>query len=160
MGCATSKPKVCHKCRAHYSPVRRSYSMQEDGGYHMVALTSSTLGSLKLEPLNYSQSIKDDRSFSFEHVDFDEVKSCKEEFAMGLIKAKTWSEIINEKIPKVVPTNKRRCDSTKEGVTLFSYSEFAIVFGFGFLSSFDDLKEGFLSSFDDLKEGFLSSFFA
>ncbi|MCE2056238.1 hypothetical protein HAX54_044302 [Datura stramonium] len=101
MGCATSKPKVCHKCRAPCSPVRRSYSLHEDS-YHMVALTSSTLGSLKLDPLNQSQSIKDDRS-SFEYCDFDEVKSCKEEFAMGLIEAKTWSQMINEKIPKVVP---------------------------------------------------------
>ncbi|WMV17440.1 hypothetical protein MTR67_010825 [Solanum verrucosum] len=67
-----------------------------DDGYHMVALTSSTLGSLKLDPMNQSQSIKDgDTSY--------EVKSCKEEFAMGLIEAKTWSEMINEKIPKVVP---------------------------------------------------------
>lgn len=73
-----------------------------DDSYHMVALTSSTLGSLKLDPLNQSQSIKHDRS-SFEHCDFDEVKSCKEEFAMGLIEAKTWSQMINEKIPKVVP---------------------------------------------------------
>ncbi|CAN4079362.1 unnamed protein product [Withania somnifera] len=100
MGCATSKPKVCHKCRAPCSPVHRSYSMNDDG-YHMVALTSSTLGTLKLDPLNQSQSIKDDIS-SFEHIDFDEVKSCKDEFAMGLIEAKTWSEMINEKIPKVV----------------------------------------------------------
>ncbi|KAF3659910.1 putative ubiquitin-conjugating enzyme E2 2 isoform X2, partial [Capsicum annuum] len=140
MGCATSKPKLYHKCQAPCSPVRQSYSMQDDSGYHMVALTSSTLGSLKLDPLNHSQSIKDDRSSLFEHVDFDEVKICKEDFAMGLIKAKTWLEMINEKIPKVVLTNKRRCNSTKEGVTLFSYSEFAMVFGFGFLSSFDELK--------------------
>lgn len=101
MGCATSKPKVCHKCRAPCSPVRRSYSILDDD-YHMVALTSSTLGSLKLDPLYQSQSIKDDRS-SFEHCDFNEVKSCKEEFAMSLIEAKTWSEMINQKIPKVVP---------------------------------------------------------
>ncbi|XP_004232227.1 uncharacterized protein At3g28850 [Solanum lycopersicum] len=102
MGCATSKPKVCHKCRAPCSPVRRSYSMHDDG-YHRVALTSSTLGSLKLDPMNQSQSIKDGDTSSFDLCDFDEVKSCKEEFAMGLIEAKTWSEMINEKIPKVVP---------------------------------------------------------
>ncbi|KAK4712467.1 hypothetical protein R3W88_006980 [Solanum pinnatisectum] len=102
MGCATSKPKVCHKCRAPCSPVRRSYSMHDDG-YHMVALTSSTLGSLKLDSMNQSQSIKDGDTSSFDLCDFDEVKSCKEEFAMGLIEAKTWSEMINEKIPKVVP---------------------------------------------------------
>ncbi|XP_009627390.1 uncharacterized protein At3g28850 [Nicotiana tabacum] len=103
MGCATSKPKVCHKCRAPCSPVRRSYSMHDDSYHHLVALTSSTLGSLKLDPLNQSQSIKDDRS-SFGHYDNDEVmKSCKEEFAMGLIEAKTWSQMINEKIPKVIP---------------------------------------------------------
>ncbi|KAK6798670.1 hypothetical protein RDI58_006373 [Solanum bulbocastanum] len=102
MGCATSKPKVCHKCRAPCSPVRRSYSMHDEG-YHMVALTSSTLGSLKLDPMNQSQSIKDGDTSSFDLCDFDEVKSCKEEFAMGLIEAKTWSEMINEKIPKVVP---------------------------------------------------------
>lgn len=74
-----------------------------DDGYHMVALTSSTLGSLKLDPMNQSQSIKDGDTSSFDLCDFDEVKSCKEEFAMGLIEAKTWSEMINEKIPKVAP---------------------------------------------------------
>ncbi|XP_019157108.1 PREDICTED: uncharacterized protein At3g28850-like [Ipomoea nil] len=93
MGCATSKPRVCRHCKAPCSPVHRSYSMQGEAAYHTVALTSSTLGSLKLDPLNQSQNqnqihcINDD----------------KDGFGMGLIEAKTWSEMINEKIPKLVP---------------------------------------------------------
>ncbi|CDP02217.1 unnamed protein product [Coffea canephora] len=123
MGCATSKQKVCRKCQEPYSPVRRSYSMhasyhppQKEGeSYHLVALTSSTLGSLKLDLLDPNHpafkrkgdegeeessvinpvSEKDDDNHS--------VKSRKEEFAVGVIEAKTWSKMIDEKIPKVAP---------------------------------------------------------
>ncbi|XP_009803324.1 uncharacterized protein At5g39865-like [Nicotiana sylvestris] len=108
MGCRNSKPNVCQKCQTHYSPVHRSYSMSKDfptdtntnGSFHLVSLTSSTLGSLRLDPLN--KSIKDDHSL-FEKGGSDEGKIYKEEFEMGLIEAKTWSQMINEKIPKVVP---------------------------------------------------------
>ncbi|PIM98914.1 Glutaredoxin-related protein [Handroanthus impetiginosus] len=127
MGCASSKQKVCRKCQAPYSPVRRSYSMhvhhppQKVGdSYHLVALTSTTLGSLKLDPLiqthileekdkdeapiiqNQNQSVVEDNP-SIENRGLDRQKSAKEEFEMGMIEAKTWSKMINEKIPKVVP---------------------------------------------------------
>ncbi|XAR71238.1 hypothetical protein NMG60_11028408 [Bertholletia excelsa] len=92
MGCATSKP-VCRKCKAMCSPPRRSYSVhpqKERDSCHLVALTSSTLGSLRLEL--ESVQLKDD----------DDEKSSKE-FSMELIEAKTWSKMIDEKIPKIVP---------------------------------------------------------
>ncbi|XP_059283876.1 uncharacterized protein At3g28850-like [Lycium ferocissimum] len=103
MGCATSKPKVCQNCHTPYSPVRRSYSMyipkkkdiNESEQQHMVSLTSSTLGSLKLDSMNLSQSLRDDH-FAFE---IDDYHATKDEL---LIEAKTWSQMINEKIPKVV----------------------------------------------------------
>ncbi|KAH0699242.1 hypothetical protein KY284_013457 [Solanum tuberosum] len=99
MGCTNSKPKVCQKCNAHYySPVHRSYSMnkhipidKEDCSIHLVSLTSSTLGSLRLDPLK--QHIKDDELMFKKD----------EELEMGLIQTKTWSQMINEKIPKVIP---------------------------------------------------------
>ncbi|KAL7100868.1 hypothetical protein ACP275_08G021600 [Erythranthe tilingii] len=122
MGCASSKEKVCRNCQAPYSPVRRSYSMhvhhppQKTGDtYHVVALTSSTLGSLKLDPssiqIHQIPENKDDSEESPPNHDqivvddnkTDAKKSAKEEFAMGMIEAKTWSNMINEKIPKIIP---------------------------------------------------------
>ncbi|XP_049371890.1 uncharacterized protein At5g39865-like [Solanum verrucosum] len=99
MGCTNSKPKVCQKCNAHYySPVHRSNSTnkripidKEDCSIHLVSLTSSTLGSLRLDPLK--QHIKDDELLFKKD----------EELEMGLIQTKTWSQMINEKIPKVIP---------------------------------------------------------
>ncbi|KAJ8549923.1 hypothetical protein K7X08_033630 [Anisodus acutangulus] len=95
------------KCKARYSPVHRSYSMnkripidKEEGSFHLVSLTSSTLGSLRLDPLN--QIIKDDQLL-LKRGDNDEGKYNKAEFEMGLIEANTWSQMINEKIPKVIP---------------------------------------------------------
>nr|XP_016442814.1 PREDICTED: uncharacterized protein At3g28850-like [Nicotiana tabacum] len=105
MGCATSKPKVCQNCHTPYSPVRRSYSMyipnkkdHNESEQHLVNLTSSTLGSLKLDSMNLSQSLKDDQ-FAFEIDDYDVAKGSKDEL---LIEARTWSQMINEKIPNVV----------------------------------------------------------
>ncbi|XP_055827038.1 uncharacterized protein At3g28850-like [Solanum dulcamara] len=106
MGCATSKPKVCQNCHTPYSPVRRSCSMyipkkkdinddSEQQQQHMVNLTSSTLGSLKLDSMNLSQSLRNDH-FAFE---IDDYNAEKDEL---LIEARTWSQMINDKIPKVV----------------------------------------------------------
>ncbi|KAK4360749.1 hypothetical protein RND71_019701 [Anisodus tanguticus] len=84
------------KCKAHYSPVHRSYSMnkripidKEECSFHLVSLTSSTLGSLRLDPLN--QIIKDDQLL-LKRGDNDEGKYTKAEFEMGLIEANTWSQ--------------------------------------------------------------------
>nr|GLL26615.1 uncharacterized protein At3g28850-like [Ipomoea trifida] len=102
MGCATSKPKVCRHCKAPCSPVRRSYSMQGEAAYHSVALTSSTLGSLKLDPLyqNQNQSSIDNEPL---YQSQNQSSMDKDGFGMGVIEAKTWSDMINEKIPKLVP---------------------------------------------------------
>lgn len=101
MGCANSKQSRCRHCRAPYSPVPRSYSMhvhhQPQGrgdSYHVVALTSSTLGSLNLDSSDQSHHTADIKTV----VDGD-----RQNFAMGLIEAKTWANKINEKIPKIVP---------------------------------------------------------
>ncbi|KAK9061757.1 hypothetical protein SSX86_018940 [Deinandra increscens subsp. villosa] len=108
MGCASSKKQqpVCRNCRAPYSPMTRSYSMHShhppptDGdNYHVVALKSSTLG--YLDPTN-----------SYEHgcvqihpqpVRQNVAEKDSKEFAVGVIDAKTWSKMIDEKIPKFVP---------------------------------------------------------
>lgn len=125
MGCASSKQKRCRHCQCPYSPVPRSYSMhvhhppQSKGdSYHVVALTSTTLGSLKLD-FNKNQNSrpvdqdrlndvgdKDDQKVG-NHSNGDvldkEDKSKSKEFSMGLVEAKEWSNMIEEKIPKVVP---------------------------------------------------------
>ncbi|CBI22186.3 unnamed protein product, partial [Vitis vinifera] len=56
MGCASSKQPRCRHCQNSFAPVPRSYSMhvhhppQSKGdSYHVVALTSTTLGTLKLD---------------------------------------------------------------------------------------------------------------
>ncbi|MCD7465829.1 hypothetical protein HAX54_002000 [Datura stramonium] len=66
-----------------------------DSEQHLVNLTSSTLGSLKLDSVNLSQSLRNDQ-FAFE---VDDYNAEKDEL---LIEARTWSQMINEKIPKVV----------------------------------------------------------
>ncbi|CAN0857692.1 Uncharacterized protein At5g39865 [Linum grandiflorum] len=94
MGCASSKQsrKRCRSCQAPYSPMPRSYSMhvihppqQKGDNYHLVALTSTTLGSL--------------------HLDDDDPPSTNSgitgDFSMDLIEAKTWSSMIENKIPKI-----------------------------------------------------------
>ncbi|XP_052196055.1 uncharacterized protein At5g39865 [Diospyros lotus] len=110
MGCATSKQSLCRNCK---SPVARSYSMhvhhppqREGDTYHVVALTSSTLGSIKLDPVKLGRRnggangrIQDDDGSV---VSLDDRKRSKE-FPMGMIEAKTWSDMISEKITKVVP---------------------------------------------------------
>lgn len=114
MGCATSKQnkKVCRNCRTPYSPVRRSYSLhghhrpkKEDDGSHMVALTSSTLGSLKLDLLDQNNRIKEAEEVPMiQKGDNNPVaKLSKEEFTMGVVEAMNWSKMIDEKIPKVIP---------------------------------------------------------
>ncbi|PON67335.1 Glutaredoxin [Trema orientale] len=112
MGCASSKQKRCRHCQSPYSPVPRSYSMhvhhppeKKGDSYHLVALTSSTLGSIKLD-----SAIRDGNEEvicnGFDHKNDDSLKS--KDFSVGLIEAKTWSNMINEKIPKVVPKTPTR----------------------------------------------------
>ncbi|GAA0173734.1 oxidoreductase [Lithospermum erythrorhizon] len=112
MGCGTSKPKVCQNCQAPFSPMQqRSKSMhvhhlpkRETDIIHRVSFTSTTLGSLSLDPLFTNSYIKEElaqeEDFFFEE---DLENKCKEDFSMGMIEAKIWSEMIEEKINKVVP---------------------------------------------------------
>ncbi|PWA48026.1 glutaredoxin family protein [Artemisia annua] len=104
MGCATSKqPPVCRNCKSPYAPITRSYSMHvhhppqaEDDSYHVVALKSSTLGYLQLDPTaNCSEPVRPRTP--------EKKESDHEEFAIGVIDAKTWSKMIDEKIPKFAP---------------------------------------------------------
>lgn len=81
--------------------------------YHVVALTSTTLGSLALDsPANYKDNvsaaidilaaIENDRENS--SVCDGQSKDLKnKEFSVGLIEAKSWSNKIQAKIPKIVP---------------------------------------------------------
>ncbi|RDX79099.1 hypothetical protein CR513_40520, partial [Mucuna pruriens] len=135
MGCASSKQKRCRRCNGPYSPSPRSYSMHvhhppqtEGDSYHVVALTSTTLGTLKLNSPASTQNITGNcdhdfklpgkvgiaESFRFDSESFvqrpkereksealEKVK--KEEFSMGLIEAKTWSNMIEQKLPKAFP---------------------------------------------------------
>ncbi|XP_071706940.1 uncharacterized protein At3g28850-like [Rutidosis leptorrhynchoides] len=115
MGCATSKQKpVCRNCRAPYAPMTRSYSMHvhhppqtEDDSYHLVALKSTTLGYLQLD-----QSDSDEvarlkypgvAQIRPEPVRQNASEKESNEFAGSVIDAKTWSKMIEEKIPKFAP---------------------------------------------------------
>ncbi|KAI6700568.1 hypothetical protein NL676_014892 [Syzygium grande] len=119
MGCANSKSKRCHHCQAPYSspvPLSRSYSMQihhtarnKRDSHHVVALTSSTLGCLNLD---FSRIDVNEFNEKFVakggdfrlHGENGDVKTVGDEFLGGLVEeAKTWSDMIEEKIPKVLP---------------------------------------------------------
>ncbi|KAI8018393.1 Uncharacterized protein LOK49_LG04G03815 [Camellia lanceoleosa] len=107
MGCATSKPRVCRNCQPPPPVPQRSYSInvhhppqQEGDSYHVVALTSTTLGSLKL---NHKHLTCEEEEEAIAPLKDDEDYKRKTEFSMGVIEAKTWSQMINRKIPKIVP---------------------------------------------------------
>ncbi|KAK4804150.1 hypothetical protein SAY86_003967, partial [Trapa natans] len=118
MGCANSKQRRhCRHCQAPYSPVhRRSSSMNyEPCGYpydheshHVVALKSSTLGSLKLEDAYREDVIHFEKELIRKNgaIGHDQ-KVCNgsydEFFGVRMMEAKTWSQMIEEKIPKPVP---------------------------------------------------------
>ncbi|KAK7374519.1 hypothetical protein VNO80_07949 [Phaseolus coccineus] len=136
MGCASSKQKRCRRCNAPYSPAPRSYSMHvhhppqaQGDSYHVVALTSTTLGTLKLNSpasthssagncghdfrlsngkVGNAESFRFDSESSVHRLEEKEKievleKEKRKEFSMGLIEAKTWSSMIEQKLPKVFP---------------------------------------------------------
>ncbi|GLU11106.1 hypothetical protein SLE2022_278750 [Rubroshorea leprosula] len=119
MGCATSKERRCRHCKAPYSPLSRSNSthIQDPAensadGYHVVALKSSTLGSLKLDRINHSNHINGRYSVAEKGIIHEGNGKLNgdlldPEKAKGLpvevIEAKVWSKMIEEKIPKVMP---------------------------------------------------------
>ncbi|KAM7268414.1 hypothetical protein ACFE04_010580 [Oxalis oulophora] len=109
MGCASSKPKRCRHCKTPYSPMPRTYSMHvhhpaqgKGDSYHVVALTSSTLGSM-MHDSPHNNNIGDHFIVKGQHTNNnnDEEDNKTKQFSMGLIEAKTWSTMIEEKIPKV-----------------------------------------------------------
>ncbi|XP_010554041.1 PREDICTED: uncharacterized protein At5g39865 [Tarenaya hassleriana] len=135
MGCASSKQhKRCRHCRRGLSPVvaPRSYSMHvhhpathTGDSYHMVALTSSTIGSLNLcdTPLGHNHKdledftakllSKDDNGDElvvgngFHHGEGEKNpergKVVNLDLQAKLMEAKVWSSMMNKKIPKIVP---------------------------------------------------------
>nr|DAD34823.1 TPA_asm: hypothetical protein HUJ06_005463 [Nelumbo nucifera] len=143
MGCASSKQshRRCRHCGRSPSPLPRSYSVpshQPSPGrresYQVVALTSHTLGSLKLDYSNHPYQdaynatstenyIINDKNYNKDSIivngngninrkDIDDAiydDNCKSmDFATGITKAKTWSEMINTKIPKIMPKTPTR----------------------------------------------------
>ncbi|XVF58241.1 hypothetical protein PTKIN_Ptkin07bG0048800 [Pterospermum kingtungense] len=121
MGCASSRQRRCRHCQALYSPVPRTYSMHvhhpaqyKGDSYHVVALTSTTLGTLKLEDNlqnnGIGNSINVAAAFNGNHENsvkingnVKEVEEQSKRLAMEVIEAKVWSKMIQDKIPKIVP---------------------------------------------------------
>lgn len=124
MGCANSKQKRCRHCSAPYSPVPRSYSVHvhhppqsKEDSYHVVGLTSTTLGSLM--DLSHKVFENDDQNgFVFSNASFlqenekesDVAWDCENntEFPNGVVieEPKTWSnemmKMDQKKIPEII----------------------------------------------------------
>ncbi|KAL1203236.1 hypothetical protein V5N11_013350 [Cardamine amara subsp. amara] len=132
MGCASSKHhKRCLHCRRGYSPVDvpRSHSVHHqpensEDSYHMVALSSSSLGSLKLCDSSFGNNHKHLADFTEKLVSGEESRISGNGFGSNVVKekekekekeklnlemqaklmeAKVWSSMMNDKIPKLVP---------------------------------------------------------
>ncbi|XP_068641139.1 uncharacterized protein At5g39865-like [Aristolochia californica] len=106
MGCASSKQGRLD--RKSKGLATRSYSLPHNppkvvDGYHVVALTSTTLGSLKLESLE--QNPVGNEVNECEKVEKKEVTDEAREFSEEVLQAKkTWSNLIEEKIPRIPRT--------------------------------------------------------
>ncbi|CAN6876320.1 unnamed protein product [Brassica oleracea] len=122
MGCTSSKHrKRCHHCRQGYCPVNMRQiqsvhhpSQHSDDSCHMVALSSTSLGSLKLcDSSDFSGNFvpaadesREKRRVSvngFVHRERSEKEKLSSEMQAKLMEAKVWSSMMNEKIPKIVP---------------------------------------------------------
>ncbi|KAK7266361.1 hypothetical protein RIF29_19005 [Crotalaria pallida] len=127
MGCANSKQRRCSHCNSHYSPVPRCNSMHvlhppqsKDDSYHVVALTSTTLGSLD-ETSHYNSNgfikftngnkVRDSDSFKAQNNnldddddddDVDDEKKKKKNSVDVAEEAKAWSNMIEKKLPKAM----------------------------------------------------------
>ncbi|KAJ0975258.1 hypothetical protein J5N97_017223 [Dioscorea zingiberensis] len=92
MGCTSSKQARRDRRRSP-SPLARSYSLP--GRQHVVALTSSTLGSIKLDPNGADEEMM-------------KTSNDRRGVSPDLATAKAWSEMIEKRIPKtptVTPPN-------------------------------------------------------
>lgn len=128
MGCASSKNrKRCLHCRRGYSPVDvpRSHSVHHqpqnsEDSCHMVALSTSSLGSLKLCDSSFGNNHKHLADFSKKLISGEESQISANGFGSNVVKekekeklnlemqaklmeAKVWSSMMNDKIPKIVP---------------------------------------------------------
>ncbi|CAM8980369.1 unnamed protein product [Rhodiola kirilowii] len=124
MGCVSSKQVRCPHCQnMPYSPAAmRSYSLpvhhpseKMADSYHVVALTSTTLGSLKLDRHGHMDVADENQKLVEERVDVREKEA--EEFMKGVQESKAWSDMINEKIPKFMSRTPERM-STGEPETI------------------------------------------
>lgn len=132
MGCASSKQtrSRCKHCQTPYqSPLPRSFSVpvhhpasRKGDSYHVVALTSSTLGSLPRDSIDFDRielnanfeneqhqqqqqlTVTTKITANYKHVDDEKGK----EFLTEVLQAKDWSNMIEEKIPKVIPRTPTR----------------------------------------------------
>jgi len=120
MGCANSKPKGCQHCHCdapYYSSVPRSFSVHvhhppqtKGDSYHVVALTSTTLGSLDQVPhINHGNGLRlpsgkviDSDSFRPQDDDDEDDDEEEEEKGKGQREEKTWSEMIEQMLPKAI----------------------------------------------------------
>ncbi|KAG9159763.1 hypothetical protein Leryth_007790 [Lithospermum erythrorhizon] len=109
MGCTSSKQTICENCQVPLSQrvARRSKSMHvhhlaenNEDSYHLVSLTSTTLGSLRLDPSNTDHYIIEELEPT-RNVVGEVIEKNKKEFV--LVEAKTWSKMLEEKIPKRIP---------------------------------------------------------
>ncbi|XP_043723527.1 uncharacterized protein At3g28850-like [Telopea speciosissima] len=124
MGCASSKQPKCLHCGKNPSAFSRSHSvplhlpdpiavpiavpqpaLHKCDSNHIVGLTSSTLGSLKLDSSLHNYHRDHDHIFTNGDIPLHKDKNDEEEeeFSKEIRLAKTWSDMINQKIPKVVP---------------------------------------------------------
>ncbi|GKV08708.1 hypothetical protein SLEP1_g20304 [Rubroshorea leprosula] len=120
MGCGTSRQRRCRQCNAPYSPVQRCYSVnvhhpaeRRGDGYHVVALKSSTLGTLKIDTNKKKNHIDGGcgvvgngnrhEGNSKINGDVQDPDEKRKGLPAEVIEAKVWSKMIEEKIPKVVP---------------------------------------------------------
>ncbi|RDX89738.1 hypothetical protein CR513_28498, partial [Mucuna pruriens] len=111
MGCANSKPKGCQHCHCNtpYSSVPRSFSVhvhhppQSKGdSYHVVALTSTTLGSLDHVPHNnHGNGLKFPKGKVIDSDSF-RTQNHEEEEEEEMNEAKTWSDMIEQMLPKAI----------------------------------------------------------
>nr|XP_043608319.1 uncharacterized protein At5g39865-like [Erigeron canadensis] len=122
MGCTPSKESVCRNCQSQCSPIRRSYSSygghsprydSDNHGHHLVALTSTTLGYLFLNPDTPDQSSKPNQVCQdpiveqvLDHQGLVPPKVLEmnnKDLPIEVIKIDTWSKMINESNTKNVP---------------------------------------------------------
>ncbi|KAL9671040.1 hypothetical protein QQ045_008603 [Rhodiola kirilowii] len=149
MGCANSKG---YNSRRHKdgadSPMRRSvtlypkYHLEEsagDGHIHVVGRTSTSLGSFRREDSfvqsrrrgvngNGNGNAQDEKSMGARGQLVTEKCGVEDErkdrFSVGITEAKTWSSLMNERIPKLVPQTPTRTPTGEpESINLWELME-------------------------------------